>query len=60
MVFLQLGDINYTTLNTSGDLETPGDNCAELYIKRLITRINGDSTTDYVNSGLFQYDVGIN
>lgn len=56
----QLGDINYTTLNTSGDLEVPGDNCAELYIKMFITRINGDSTTDYVNSGLFQYAVGIN
>jgi hypothetical protein len=55
-----LSSISVPNVYITGDIEASGDNAAELYIDMYVERVSGDSTTDTVQSGLFQYNVGIN
>ncbi|GFZ29525.1 hypothetical protein CSC2_00510 [Clostridium zeae] len=55
-----LSSITFLSTQTSGEIEGSGDNCAELYLKMSVDAVSGDNTSDTVNSGLFEYSVGIN
>ncbi len=55
-----LSSITLNSTEISGNIESSGDNCAELYLKFKVGTVNNDPSDPTIATGLFEYTVGTN